>query len=560
MRGKYLHRFSRLLGQYANARTGPHILALFRMAYSFAAILVALRTYGQASFLWHSNHWSYKIGTCFLLPTLIALLLCILVGFGGRIVIILHCLILAWLNLSFPMVGYLDFRFNQAAAFWMVFMRLNKVWSVDALIFKERMRRAPQPPAWPVHFLGLSLGLWMLDAGLLKSADPLWRDGVGFYYSFLLPWVKQPYLNFMLNYPLLLRVINYGTIVLEISVIFLYIFRETRWISIVLAALFFANLIFVLRLDPVGQFGLAWCIALLSVTPFPLGINDLIAKFGWRAGELSEKVPESSGWLFTLRKSFILFMAAFITYVLVLLHMPYLNSLYFNQNKITVVLYPCGLLEGTMDARETEPFIMKRVKAGLFRLSGPLRILERPAYFINRITTCFEFNALFGLNHQLGIYLFRVEVEMDDDTRLEPMAVFKEDMTGGAYSYGLFTPRYIQGAMYGISLMCHRLNMKPGYTLSPTEFDLLQRVIGSSIAQLDQDQIRHMKRAVLKVRPILVPPRYAGDVKVWDSRGWTDFYVYERATGQYKIQSVPDPYPLRQPLKTIRNGWVVLAP
>jgi hypothetical protein len=549
-----------LLDRLARAKADPYFLALFRITYALVGILVALRTYEQAGYLWHPGSAAYKLGVYFLLPAIIALLLCVLVGFGGRVAIALHFVALACLNFSFPIVGYLDFRFNQAGAFWLLFMRVNRVWSLDALLFRERVSREPAPSAWPVHFMGVSLGLWFLNAGFLKIVDPLWREGLGFYYVMLLPWIKPASLNFILDHPFVLTLFNYLAIIFETTFLILYLFRWTRPIAILLGTFFFINLIYPLRIDPIGQFGLTWLVALLSVTHVPSKLRPALSRFLPRWPKLDAPASETPGRRLRLRKYFIVATALYILYLSAVFHVRVMPYYLFKQGTLTFVDYPYALLEGPAEAARREPKLVRGMKWALDSLYRPLDKLNRPLLFLNQYTTSMQFNGLFGVDHVLGIYLYRVELEMDDGSRVEPVPVFREDMTAGPYSDGVFTPRYLQGVMYDITGICHRLAMKPGYTLTAGEVDVLKRVINSGLYPLDEARARHVRRVVLKVRPIIVPDDYEGDVHTWERQGWTDFYVYEPSTGEYKIENVPEKYPLHMPLKHFSNAWLVLSP
>lgn len=551
-------RLSAFIDRIANAKADPYFLALFRMGYALVAIIVVWRTYQQAGFLWEPGSLWYKIAIYFILPALVALLLCILVGFGGRKVVILHFIVLCSLNFAFPNVRYLDFRFNQAAAFWMLFMRLNKVWSLDAVLSRERVQREPAPPAWPVHFLGVTLSLWLLNAGWLKVVDPMWRDGLGFYYVFLLPWVKSASFNFLLDHLFLLKLLNYAAMVFEVSFIFLYCFRRTRFFATVLAVLFFIYLIVPLRVDPVGQFGLVYCLCILSVTPLPQKLQRALKRF--RRDEPNAEAAEIPAWHLRLRKYLIVGFAVYIIYLFTVFHVRAMPFYVFRKGLVTFVGYPFALLDGTEKALNKEPRAVRGMKWAVDKVYRPLKAVDAPLFMFNQYTTSLQFNGLFGIDHSIAIFLYRVELEMDDGTRLEPVKVFNEDMTAGPYSDGLFTPRYIQGAMYGVTGMCHRLTNRPGYTMSAWEVDLLKRLIGFSMFEAGEERAAHVRRAVLKVRAILVPFDYVGNARTWEARGWTDFYVYEPASGQYRIENLPERYPLQIPLKTFSGGLLVLEP
>ncbi|HEY0376101.1 MAG TPA: HTTM domain-containing protein [Pyrinomonadaceae bacterium] len=552
-------KLSSFIERLAKAEADPYFLALFRMGYALVAIVVVWRTYQQAGYLWEPGSLGYKTAVYFIFPALVALLLCILVGFGGRAVVILHFLVLCTLNYSFPNVRYLDFRFNQAAAFWMLFMRLNKVWSLDAYLSRERIRREPAPPAWPVYFLGITLSLWLLNAGWLKVVDPMWRDGLGFYYVFLLPWVKSANFNFLLDHLFVLKLLNYTAMAFEVSFIFLYCFRRTRFIAILLAIGFFIYLICPLRVDPVGQFGLVWCLGILSVTPLPKKLERALVRWR-RRDDPNAGAAEIPAWHLRLRKYLIVGFAVYIVYLFAVFHVRAMPFYVFRKGLVTFVGYPFALLDGTEKALAKEPRAVRGMKWALDAAYRPLKAVDAPLFTLNQYTTSLQFNGLFGIDHSIAIFLYRVELEMDDGTREEPVKVFNEDMTAGPYSDGLFTPRYIQGAMYGVTGMCHRLATRPGYALSAAEVDVLKRLIGFSLFKLGGERAAYVRRAVIKVRPILVPYDYVGNARTWEARGWTDFYVYEPASGEYRIENLPERYPLQIPLKTFSGGLLVLEP
>ena len=86
----------------------------------------------------------------------------------------------------------------KIAAFWSIFMIpqgpifLKAGRSKLSAFFGFDNEISIITPLWSVFLLGINLSLIITIAGIYKALDPVWLEGLGFYYSFLQPWDKSP--------------------------------------------------------------------------------------------------------------------------------------------------------------------------------------------------------------------------------------------------------------------------------------------------------------------------------------------------------------------------------
>jgi hypothetical protein len=452
----------------------------------------------------------------------------------------------------------MDYTLYVMAAFWVCFIDLNVAWSADAR-FAARFPRYPgllRPPhrasAWPVFLLGCNLGLLILSASLLKALDPQWRSGYGLYFTFLLPWIKAPWLSDLLQYRLAFKVVNYLVIALELAVLPLFLWRRSRKISIALTAAFFLGLIFPFRIDPIGYFGVADCVCLMALTGGLFGRPV-------RAIELQARPRREP----LVTAAVVGAASFFMLFVSVMQHFREfrgqstgtgVGSLY--------VRWPLKLSKrgARIESKTLNPLV-DSVGSGQasFPPSSPslshrlFGLVEQTAARINWHSTRLQVNHVFGTADSRGNYLYRVVLTMNDGSTAEPFAAFRPDMRPGPYSSGVMVPRFMQGSLYAVTYAVNSiayLHRQP----DSDAFNLMARMIQFSKSLLPAvDQSRVVTAQVL-VRPILMPLEYAGNVEPWSGSDWIELYAERGGPASGVFQTNIAQYPLDLPFD---GGWHV---
>ncbi|MCH7728475.1 MAG: HTTM domain-containing protein, partial [Planctomycetes bacterium] len=248
----------------AAATANPSYVAAFRICYGLIALAIAAQSIQYTDIRWFSATSETVSLVWFVNVLWVPLLVLLVLGLGGRFVILAHLIVTPIL-----LDGTVGTDLLCIGAFWLLFMRADEPISLKgrALALLGRRRPAKPCPAWPLVLMGINLGILMFFAGISKAFDPLWRNGWGFYYTFLQPWIKWPEISFLAESKTVMVVMNYCTIATELLVLPLMFFRRTRAIAVILFAATYGLLTFVFRIDPIGPVGLAMAIGLVGVTP-----------------------------------------------------------------------------------------------------------------------------------------------------------------------------------------------------------------------------------------------------------------------------------------------------
>ena len=558
-------------------------LALFRIFYALTGIFFAIRTTQQIDLIWSSKSDATLNILFFLHLIWLTLVILMLFGLGGRLVLIGH-FILAMLLLDFENSGHtMEDNLYLIAGFWMMFMKLDTVLTIK-YTFRRVLLRTDEPiaakvstPAWPLYLLGLNVGMIIFTAGLSKWLDPLWRHGVGLYYTYLLPWIKPAFMSFLLDWHSLMIVMNYAVIGFELSFLFLFIYPRTRLLSLLLLVGFFGTLTFPLRIDFIGPIGLVYCVGLVSITPsaqkliqltlnylfgerilLHLGYDDGIATDFYKTNDNLPKTPTHSflAWVTPTHQTMLsrLFVIAMFLY----LFFFFTVSLARSSERLTypMILYPLSLqtAEQEIDNLDEIPAVTVSPKQSRF-----WRIFRRLTNSINMHTTKIQVINVFNSVHTIGVYAYRVEVSLQNGEKLEPVVVFQEDKTPGPGTSGLI-PRWLQARMYVISNLAHKLSSDPSYQLTPYEKEILDGLLQFTLSKLNVEQMEQASHVSLLVSPILVPFQYEGNVQPWLEAPWMELYTYDIEQATYAIVEIPEAYPLRIKVLGLEDTWITISP
>jgi HTTM domain len=352
-------------------------------------------------FVWSPYSPQMRQTASWICACLIALLLVRLSGLGpwwvDRIVSILHCAGISWLfSHTFPCMTANE-ELYVMLAFWMCFVQLNPG------------RHAAPAPAWPAVLLGINVGVYFLTAGIDKYCDPLWSAGTGLYHALLMPWLRSPRAEWLLDCRWGLTLMNYIALAMELAVLPLLFLRNTRWLACVLMFLFFGMLMWPMRLDMIGPVGLCLTLAVWAGA----GPALRLSRIGW-------------GML--------------------------IYTLLCSVHAITAVGYNGKLDPGWITAN-------KLVQ----------NVLPRPARWFNEHLTYMIPKKLFSERHTVGMWAFRILVQTPDGRTVEPIRIFEPDKSGGPDTRSLGSIRQLQVCMYNVSSVATRVADRQSPTPSDTE-------------------------------------------------------------------------------------------
>jgi hypothetical protein len=269
-------------------------------------------------------------------------------------------------------------------AFWCCFVQLNP-------------GKGSPCPAWAPVLLGINFGVYFFTAGLDKLADPLWSTGQGFGRFLGLSWVRHPSADWMLQHTDALRLMNWASVGMELSVLPLMLYWRTRLAACCLLAAFFASLIWPFRMDMIGPVGLA-AVALIASGAMP-GVRMCMSGLAWI---MTFYVGFAGVEVLSDNRSY-------------LSNNLGVHSLFYRLHEWAVSFY------------------------------------SPSARWLTHNATFFTPKALFSTQHLENIRAFRVQVQKADGTIVEPVQVFNADRRGGADTQGWGCTRHFQSCMYEIS-------------------------------------------------------------------------------------------------------------
>lgn len=160
-----------------------------------------------------------------------------LVGVGGRVTNLVHYILASLILQNDDTGSTVNEGLCLMTVFWMIFVRLDAVKSVRCFVLKADAFATPR--AWPVYFLGVDVGVMVFTAGITKWTGPFWFNGIGFFQTSSLPWIKPDRVSSVLDVKWLMYAMNYVALIFETAFIPLFLFRKTRPISLVLLVAFF---------------------------------------------------------------------------------------------------------------------------------------------------------------------------------------------------------------------------------------------------------------------------------------------------------------------------------
>lgn len=237
-------------------------------------------------------YFENQAGLLFLAGGVAALLM--LVGWRSRLMTLICWLVLVSLQLRNPAILHAGDTLHRLLLFWGMLLPLGARFSVDALLTSGHIRNM----TW---FSGASFGVvWQVAliywlTGLLKLTEPSWREGWHLELVLRYQELATPVAPLLLEWPVILSFLTWGTIGVELLVPFLLFspwrFGVVRTIALGILAAFQIGLLATLE---IGLFPLLNLAALLLLLPRWFWIRALRERRRFRliAGQLRRRLQQ----------------------------------------------------------------------------------------------------------------------------------------------------------------------------------------------------------------------------------------------------------------------------
>lgn len=451
----------------------------------------------------------------------IAALLLIIIGVGGRLPYIFN-----FIYGSTFLHGDVGTEMFNLVSFWAIFSGLDQSYSVyynlKNTFLNVILNYRPAPLKWPIILMGIHFSYTITTAGLSKVQDGVWDNNLGFYYTFLQPWLRGNTFDGLLDYKWLMILMNWLTVISEIIALPLLLFKRTRFIGGINLLFMFMLLTFPFRIDAIGPFGIAIaCVVMASAKKNGFTHNT----------NLSVQQPNWTGFF---NKAFFLFFICWTTF-----------SIYFE----TLNTVNSGRLTYPMAAN---PFERKEITVGstcpdIFDLPflnylNPDKVLAKlNGSVFHKVSP--KWYAPFNYWHFVGRVNYSVCIEHNGEL-FEPIKIFNEDgsMNTTLYSGGFLQERVVQNRMWLLGVTAHKLAAGIKYD----SFSLSEKQQLKAFAGFFSREIKKMGYdgdLFIRTRYIRIPEKFEGNVKPWLSEKWYTILKFNNADGSFTPIDTPATYP-----------------
>ncbi len=375
-----------------------------------------------------------------------------------------------------------------------------------------------------IYIMGLVYSFHLFSAGYTKCLDPLWVEGYGLYYTFLLPWIKDNRLSFLLDYKTIMLLLNYLALIFEISVLPLYLFARTRKYAIIQMLIFGILLIYPFNgLSFIGFFGTVISLLLISLYPYNQKESSHIGN-----------PPFFHKSLTTNKYATLLLVYVWIAFVI------QIGSKIIDM-RYPFVHYPLKI-EGITNSKSSSNKAFKAATA-LFN-------------FINKSTYRVSMFNLFNAHHTLGIYEYQIKIHMKNGETLTPIMPFNNDKSKGddlSYLSGL----WYETQMYHVSNLAHKIVKEQRLNFNKAETQKLRGLVTFSMSKVPKHLKANIKTVVIYASPLLVPMSYAGNFEDVKTQKWKPFFGWNQMSNSYFVSEIPQLHNLKYKI-AFRNQYITL--
>lgn len=358
---------------------------------------------------------------------------------------------------------------------------------------------------WPFLLMGLSYSFLMTSAGIFKLLDPVWQEGLGLYYSLNIPFFLPRYLWGILDSEILMRSLNWITLIVELICLPLFFFKKTRIYALLsLLGLGFFLTIF---MEGIGVMGgpiiLVGCLAILSLTKFLENQSTLkyINNFLYKNVKVNDKYSLNI-WLGV----FIFWWSITGMYVNFYKHIP--------SNLST---FPPRYGNYTI---HKEPLFVKKTNY-ILKLGDKINYSLKKT----RPNSAWEFIwslELFDYHHLFDRVYFRVVFFDEHHKMYEPIKYFDKY---GAISYEQPLPGNEKFILSAFRIM--DAIRKETFIRDLKLQQRMEKELQSLIKYSSKGNINNYKYAKIQIKQIFQPYDFQGNYKKWGENEWNDFYEYD---------------------------------
>lgn len=155
----------------------------------------------------------------FLIAAVFALML--VFGYRTRTAILASWFLLISLQFRNPMVLQGGDIVLRVIVFWMIFLPLNKVWSLDQFLNRTKRVETKTTASTATTAYIIQICLIYLMSGILKTGAP-WHDGTAVYYALNVDQLITPFAAFIREFPGFMTLLTHGVWYLEAFGIILF--------------------------------------------------------------------------------------------------------------------------------------------------------------------------------------------------------------------------------------------------------------------------------------------------------------------------------------------------
>ena len=504
----------------------PLFISFFRISHAFSCIWLILQIinegYIDLKFFDNTDQTLFII-TFFHYFWLFILVL-ILFGTRRRTVYLMHFILSCYFFDS--NIGDLMLKM---AAFWTIFMipqgpiylRLKK--SIPSIIFGFDNKIPIITPLWSVFLLGINLSFLITIAGLYKALDPVWLEGLGFYFAFLQPWIRVPESTFLLDQKWFILVMNYLGIIFETLALFLFPFKRLRPISIFFMFCFLILVLYPLRIDPVAPAGLVILVAILSMQNIPW-----IRKSNRQ--QTNTKTVKLDTTYFVLASTLIF--AQFIVASLIS----------FKTLKYPFTKYPFDLTTKT-DISEPQEIKHENNDYNLFS-NFKNRVINNKMLIIRFIYKfrVIEYSPIFTYNHSFARSAYYIDAYSENE-KFTPFSLYNADGTidPNGLRAGFLRPLGAHTVYGQLGIMFHKIALSRSLSsFNDSDIFLLKRLFHFADVKMKQkNKLEIITDYHIRIYGIDIPDDYIGYFNGIDEKNYLEI-SYDSNTNFFRLINIPD--------------------
>ena len=439
-------------------------------------------------------------------------IMAVILGLPGRLFYLL-----SYLGVTYYFDPTVGTNLLQIASFWLIFMGTtndSRLTISSKIPFLRKLNKySPPSTSWSVYMLACNFILIISSAGLSKFFDPFWINGYGFYYTFMQPWIKHPFFNFLLNSESLMKIMSYLTIMSEI-IVCLFLIKKYRWIGFFAMISMFFLLTFVMRIDPIGPVGLTICLGLASIIFYKKNLE----------AEKPTKIKTYYSYLFLFS-----LLGFFKT---VIIANPFIDG----RVGYPKISFPYSKETTTTEIKikGSNPYSKKNIKS--------IYQNAKASYFwsFNFIDNLYPilggFYSPFNFKHFLARFYYRIDFYNSEGEQLVNKSnfnLFEFDgtMHKKAWYSRILEQRVLSNRMWKIQ-MIHRDLL---YDKGINEKDILFAKALFNHFAIKQHINPKDIRAILKIKLIELPYSFKGNVMPWKKSPWIDFISFDNEKDSLSI-------------------------